>query len=359
MYTDLDVFISNYTVVDPMIFKLWLNGKSSSEAVEILQKQKFAEIDTPFDLLLSDIHNHYQTYDLMEKHLHHPKHLENQLAFQIEPQTRSFLIKSYFSLDDPVVREILNKRISSRHRKDLDEVSDKTGVPLRSCRRQFENIKRIYKINEDLRGSITKNICSLFLLPEDLGRTYGTIVFLGRMKFELGKRKLQHVSFAELENCVTVIMKYWTYSEPNTEYYDDTLLDREFLDDLKDIKIIQDKDKEHKHLVCQQLRPSLLEKNFSEIESNFRVYARGLTSIALHLNRTRDLRSFFLLIFENVIDPVKTVNWSLVDLKSFLSAFTICALQVDAFREASVKTVWERFMNVITHCVSVLYHPQI
>lgn len=91
---------------------------------------------------------------------------------------------------------------------------------------------------------MTDNYCIFDLFP----RTYGTIVFLGRMKFELGKRKLQHVSFAELENCVTVIMKYWTYSEPNTEYYDDTLLDREFLDDLKDIKIIQDKDKEHKQL---------------------------------------------------------------------------------------------------------------
>jgi hypothetical protein len=41
---------------------------------------------------------------------------------------------SYYGFDDHVMREIMGKKLSSRQRKDLDEVSEKTGVNLRSCR---------------------------------------------------------------------------------------------------------------------------------------------------------------------------------------------------------------------------------
>jgi len=42
----------------------------------------------------------------------------------------------YYSFDESVVREILGKKLNSRTRKDLDEVHEKTGVKLTSCRRQ-------------------------------------------------------------------------------------------------------------------------------------------------------------------------------------------------------------------------------
>lgn len=53
-------------------------------------------------------------------------------------QQKSFrcLPSRYYEFDDSIVREILGKKLSSRHRKDLDEVSEKTNVPLKSCRRQ-------------------------------------------------------------------------------------------------------------------------------------------------------------------------------------------------------------------------------
>ena len=42
----------------------------------------------------------------------------------------------YYSIDAVVVREILGKKLASRTRKDLDDISELTTVPLRSCRRQ-------------------------------------------------------------------------------------------------------------------------------------------------------------------------------------------------------------------------------
>lgn len=43
-------------------------------------------------------------------------------------------VSRYYEFDDNVIREILGKKLTSRYRKDLDEVSDKTGVCLKSCR---------------------------------------------------------------------------------------------------------------------------------------------------------------------------------------------------------------------------------
>lgn len=40
----------------------------------------------------------------------------------------------YYEIDDIVIREFLGKKLSSKHRKDLDEVSEKTSIAIKSCR---------------------------------------------------------------------------------------------------------------------------------------------------------------------------------------------------------------------------------
>lgn len=52
----------------------------------------------------------------------------------------------------------------------MDEVSEKTNITLKSCRRQYDNVKRIFKIVEDLPGSLVTNIKQHFLLPDDLAK---------------------------------------------------------------------------------------------------------------------------------------------------------------------------------------------
>lgn len=39
-----------------------------------------------------------------------------------------------------------------------------------NLRRQFDNVKRIFKSVEEMQGSIIQNISSLFLLSEDLAK---------------------------------------------------------------------------------------------------------------------------------------------------------------------------------------------
>jgi len=52
----------------------------------------------------------------------------------------------------------------------MDEVAEKTGITLKSCRRQYDNIKRVFKIVEDLPSSLAGNIKQHFLLSEDLAK---------------------------------------------------------------------------------------------------------------------------------------------------------------------------------------------
>lgn len=52
----------------------------------------------------------------------------------------------------------------------MDEIAEKTSVTSKSCRRQYDNIKKIFKTVEDLPGSLVTNIKQHFLLPDDLAK---------------------------------------------------------------------------------------------------------------------------------------------------------------------------------------------
>ncbi len=89
-----------------------------------------------YDLLKSDTMDNYRLFMAIEKHLRNPVTLSYQPLFQISPDIQKMLIEKYYELDSLVAREVLGKKLSSKHRKDLDEISDKTKVSLKSCRRQ-------------------------------------------------------------------------------------------------------------------------------------------------------------------------------------------------------------------------------
>ena len=88
---------------------------------------------------------------MLERLLHNPLKLTAEWTFQMESDTQRMLIEKYifqylafgvktnctvvnensfnynliryYAMDDLVIREVLGKKLSSRHRKDLDEVN--------------------------------------------------------------------------------------------------------------------------------------------------------------------------------------------------------------------------------------------
>lgn len=65
------------------------------------------------------------------------------------------------------------------------------------------------------------------------------------LRFETSKRRLQYLTFSALRRCADSIMQSWTYT-PTTAEYLETEMDREFLLDLRELRILLDKEKEHK-----------------------------------------------------------------------------------------------------------------
>ncbi|XP_065343228.1 acidic fibroblast growth factor intracellular-binding protein isoform X1 [Cloeon dipterum] len=355
--TTMEIFVSNYTLIDNEIYELWVEGVSAIEAVCQLKGKALLQQGSNVEMLQSEIEDHYRTYSLLERLLHNPAKIkDHQLEFQIEPQIMSMLIQRYYKFDDAVYRDILGKKLSTRNRKDLDDLSERTGINILSCRRQFDNAKRVFKVVEEMPGLVVKNIIDNFALDKELAKSYATVVFLGSLRFDCTKRKLQYLSFQDLSHCAHAIMANWTCKEQGPEQ-DDTEFDREFLLDLKDLRVMLDKDREHKHfsLVCTKVKPQMLEKVFQDVENNFKTYTRAILGISCGLHRSREMRTLFIDMVEKCLEPWYAAHWSRADLSIFLEAYTYSALEMDALREAELRQSWERCMKVLSTSLICLH----
>ncbi|XP_067831743.1 fibroblast growth factor (acidic) intracellular binding protein a isoform X1 [Heptranchias perlo] len=396
MAVELDVFVGNTTLIDKDVYQLWLDGYSVSDAVTIrIQSGILEQTGATPDVLESDTMDHYRTFQMLERLLHSPPKLINQLLFQIPPPMQSMLIEKYYAFDEPFVREVLGKKLSKGTKKDLDDVSTKTGITLKSCRRQFDNFKRVFKVVEEMKGPLVENIQQNFLLSDRLAGDYAAVVFFANSRFETGKKRLQYLTFEDFACCAEQLIQNWTlgavenrtpaanlgpasstsqidhaqypganvkrtsgrsYCQSPDSMVDDmdVDLDREFLQDLKDLKVlVTDKDllDQHKSLVCTALRGKV--STFNEMETSFKTLSRGLINIAAKLIHTKDVRDLFIDLVEKFIEPCKSDRWSTNDVCLFLTQYTNTARALDAFKH---QCLWERYMGTIKSCIMKMYH---
>nr|XP_014345195.1 PREDICTED: acidic fibroblast growth factor intracellular-binding protein [Latimeria chalumnae] len=201
MTMELDVFVGNTSLIDEEVYQLWLDGYSVSDAVcRRSQSGILEQASATSDVLGSDTMDHYRTFQMLERLLHHPTKLVNQLLFQIPPHMQALLIEKFGNRD------------------------------------------------------------------------YAAIVFFANNRFETGKKKLQYLTFEDFAYCAEQMIQNWTLGAVDSMVDDmDVDLDKEFLQDLKDLKVlVTDKDllDQHKSLVCTALRGKI--SNFTEMEASFK-----------------------------------------------------------------------------------------
>ncbi|XP_068234903.1 acidic fibroblast growth factor intracellular-binding protein-like [Palaemon carinicauda] len=366
MHPEVDIFVGNYTIIDTEVFDLWIQGYSVEEAVQVLQHR--GELDTwgaTPELLISDTSDHYRTFGMLEKLLLNPVKLSEEWTFQLEPAVQKMVIQKYYDFDDIVIREIIGKKLNARTRKDLDDVAEKTGVLLRSCRRQFDNVKRVFKQVDELPGSVIANIQGNFLLQSILAKKYAAIVFIINNRFETSKRKLNYLTFEDFSVCALLMMTTWTSASSllssgishGPEGVDDSDLDRDFLIELRDFKLLLDREKEHRNATLSHLRGKIPDRMCSEVETNFKVYSRAIINIGVSLNNSRDLRDFFVDTVEKIIDPCRQSRWKGSELEIFLQVYTDAGSALDFMtNNHSLQSTWERYMNTMRVCICQLYH---
>ncbi|XP_052769077.1 acidic fibroblast growth factor intracellular-binding protein-like [Mya arenaria] len=359
----VDVFVGNYIVIDFELYDLWLNGLPAHEcAVTLQQRGVLQSTGARFDELLSDTKDSFRLYASLEQLLKCPTKFGNQSVYQIDPETQKTLIDKYYKSDDVVIRELLGRKLSTRNRNNLDDVSEKTKVPLRSCCRQFDNVKRVFKTVEEMPGSLEKNIKTLFCLSSDkLAKKYAAIVFMTNHRFETTKKRLSHLTFDDFMYCAELMITNWSYSAAECDNHEDmdVDLDRSFLQDLRELKILTDKQHldEHKMYVMNSLKTSLIKKKHSSLEDNYKATSKTIISLAYGLNHSKEVRNFFSDVIEEVIEPFMNTGWTYEDMKTFLQMYKDAGVRLSVFRTLpSLGIVWERYMNTFINCCLKLYH---
>lgn len=359
----VDVFVGNYTVIDWELYELWVEGLTVNEAIHMLREQgalnrqgAINQAAVPFELLVSDLHNHYRLFNMWEQLLHNPAMFTDQLIFQLDHDTRDILIEKYYDLDSSVVRELLGRKFTSRFRKDMDEVAEKTGVSLKSCRRQFDNMKRVYKTVEEMPGNFIVNIKNQFNLSEGLARRYSVVVFVACHKFDTTRKKLAQVCFEQFSVVCNNMMSKWTSHGVDVDEDREPTFDRDFFTGLRDLKVVADKDKEHRYHVCQALaRTGFKAKSLAEIEASFKNLSRNILAIGQTLYHNREVKEFFVNVMDKVIEPVKQCHLSKDELSTFLVAYRTAVTDGSIVQEKEVRNNFDRFMVTMSVCILKFY----
>ncbi|GIY80529.1 acidic fibroblast growth factor intracellular-binding protein [Caerostris extrusa] len=84
---------------------MWLSGQEASDGATALINGSLKDFDIDYGMLLSDVLDHYRTFQMLERLLHYPKRLTEQWIFQIAPSIQRMLIERYYEFDDMVIRE--------------------------------------------------------------------------------------------------------------------------------------------------------------------------------------------------------------------------------------------------------------
>ena len=335
----IDVFVGNYPVIDWDLYRLWVEGGlshyiyidfssyfllgySEREALTALKDKLLSgsgSTGVQFELILSDLHDNYRLFNLWETMLHQPIMFSEQLVFQLDSETQNLLIEKYYALDDCVVRELIGRKFSSRLRKDLDETSERTRVSLRSCRRQFDNIKRVFRTTEEIPGNFVHNIKTNFLLPPALAEKYSVIVFIACHRFEINKKKLNYLSFEDFSIVCKTIMTDWTCSGVDVDENGDPSLDRDFFYSLRDLKCLIEKEKEHRYGVCQMLaKTNMKQRSLSEVEANFKNINKNMLWLGQTLYNNKEVKDLFVNVVDKVVEPLKQYKFTLEDLSQVI-----------------------------------------
>ncbi|XP_028513890.1 acidic fibroblast growth factor intracellular-binding protein B isoform X2 [Exaiptasia diaphana] len=333
-----------------------------------MEDEKLIKYGATYNVVASDTSDHYRLFDMLAHFIQNPVMLSKQLMVQVSPGTQDELIQKYYEFDKEVIREILGKKLTGRQRKDLDDVCEKTRVSLKSCRRQFDNVKNVFRaIEESEGGSLSENIMKIFLLSEELAREYASIVFMATHRFETSKKRLLYLTFDDFSYCCAQMIEKWTVGTDENGSGQDVgetgaEFDRTFLQDLRDLKVfINDKEiaEEHRNLVCGALSMKGKTKLARNVESNFKNFCRALLNIAAALIHSKDMKDIFNDFVEKFIEPCKQVDWEQDDVEDFLTTLVSTCSQLESLGKNNnerLLPVYIRYTSVCQKCITRMYH---
>ncbi|VDM30541.1 unnamed protein product [Hydatigera taeniaeformis] len=346
-----DVFCSIPFVFNEDVFEFWIDGLAVEETTRKLQSQSDVEaFGLSSDLLVTFVADQYAQFSLLESLLTRPDvFLTSSFTCFGDWKLRRKLIERYYSLEDALCRELLGSKLSARFRRDLADIAERCGLRLRSCRRQYENLRRVARLVEDTPGHLCDIIRRSFALPPALAELYAAMIFLSVNRFETSKRCFSGATFADFTYCAEQLMTYWTVTDNLENKLDspvDLELDFGFCTELKVLKLLTEKQtyfERHKSLVIRQVSSTVSDSCLNWIEFNFKTLSKAITTIATGLSHAKEVRDLFLDIMEKVIEIVVSAQWTYQEFSSFLTAFDETLRILPPAKSSSFQRSWVRF----------------
>eukprot|EP00611_Tribonema_gayanum_P030664 TRINITY_DN85_c2_g1_i1.p1 TRINITY_DN85_c2_g1~~TRINITY_DN85_c2_g1_i1.p1 ORF type:complete len:488 (+),score=174.15 TRINITY_DN85_c2_g1_i1:115-1578(+) len=325
-------------------------------------------------LFLRDTKDLYRIFDTAEHFLCQPDLLRSQVTLQLSPAAAQWMIRCYYALDENVLREFLGRRLAGKVRKDLGDVSEATKTPVKSCRRQFDNLRRVMTMLEESHQYhcyVMLELQEKFELGPSLAAQYMCVTFLLHHKFNLqaARHPTAGVTAQDLVWCAAGLLCFWVCPgnhrmTQHTEYlelqaeltgsrappFEERESTRPALEDgLAEVFGLDlDKDwiaamREIKHLLAGEtrggpldslqqytlaaLREQLPPAHFKFIEAHFKSAVKQLCSIGANLGLSRECRDVFEDLIVRVFEPLlKSGSGSsapaLADILALLAAMT-------------------------------------
>jgi hypothetical protein len=351
---ELDVFVGNYAIIDWEVYSLWLSGRSIAEAVTVFVRDNrvlITDHHVSQDIIVSDFEDNWRLFSTLETALYSQ---ESTLPLQLlDSAAKKRVIESYHSLDAVFCREILGRKLNSKLRKDLDELSEKTGIFVRACRRQFDNIRKVFKAVEDVAPkNYVSSISSNFGLSKNLSEKYAALVFAASFRLEMGKKKLAFLTFDQVKVVSLMLINDWGDKDEAQE----PTLDREFLSSLKDIKILLDKEKEHRNAVLTKLKNNeMSQTTLNDLEANYKPITRSIVSFAQNLSSNKDVKEVFVQLVEKPIEAFKSIGASPATVDLFLRAYGDVIKDNTVMVDSDLKCLIGKFMRTATPAILAIY----
>ncbi|GLE01899.1 hypothetical protein PINS_up010737 [Pythium insidiosum] len=214
-----EAFLTDPVRINEEVYALWLEGHNANDALAVRLSARPHEPPIVGDamktqeLLWRDTVDQYRLFEKLEHYLMHPSLFRSQLLFQIPPLQQHHMIERYYSLDGHVARWLVGRKLSAKIQKDLDEISEQSQLTLKSCRRQLQNLQRVYSAIEDrnFQGMACQSVRDLFSISDKLASKYACVLFLlhGRFEVHPTHRLAGFLTWQDLLFISAVIMVHW------------------------------------------------------------------------------------------------------------------------------------------------------
>ncbi|KAJ2892115.1 hypothetical protein IWW38_003341 [Coemansia aciculifera] len=344
--------VSTPVVVDNMVFSEYISGRPVHEVVARMRSEPDM-VDAQESAVAEYVKGQLHLMQYLEYYMCRPRYfLEQRHLLPLSDKARMDLIERYYAFDEPVMLELLSRKLNSRTRTCLPEVAAKTGIPVASCKRQFENIKRIAKQSEDEEGvPLVNEIMDRFALSEPLATHYAHILFLNINRVDTTKRCLTHFKFSDFDFCASILIQYWTSSTSTTTLDD---IDQPLTQHAQQLKSLLVENKANFDRLCTAMRvhigslvpktpsgssaststiPSsallaLLENRAVRSSTQIRAALRVSFSIVADIGTSSTLRSVLGIIVEKIVDSFASMGLRSEDVELFYDSVILHSIVI-------------------------------